>query len=226
MRNSVPFLLVLFIISAVLRVDFFFTILYLFLLLVLMSRLWLRRSIERIDAQRRFEHHAHFGDQVTVDVTVFNRGWLPIPWLEVRESVPVDLFAAPVRGRVVSLGSHERWKMRYTLSCRKRGYYALGPMSMKAGDLLGIERDSAWQIAPEHLIVYPQIVPLQKLALPTRSPFVALPARSPLFEDPARVRGVRDYQRGDSPRHIHWTASASAIASWSSNINQPSPARP
>jgi hypothetical protein len=37
---------------------------------------------------------------------------------------------------------------------------------------------------------------------------VALPARSPLFEDPARVMGVRDYQRGDSPRRIHWTATA------------------
>ncbi|NIU61293.1 MAG: DUF58 domain-containing protein [Pseudomonas stutzeri] len=48
------------------------------------------------------------------------------------------------------------------------------------------------------------------MGLPTRSPLVALPARSPLFEDPSRVRGVRDYQRGDSPRRIHWTATASA----------------
>jgi uncharacterized protein (DUF58 family) len=31
-----------------------------------------------------------------------------------------------------------------------------------------------------------------------------------LFEDPARVMGVRDYQAGDSPRRIHWTATASA----------------
>jgi uncharacterized protein (DUF58 family) len=37
-----------------------------------------------------------------------------------------------------------------------------------------------------------------------------LPAQAPLFEDPARVTGVRDYQRGDSPRRIHWTATASA----------------
>jgi uncharacterized protein (DUF58 family) len=32
----------------------------------------------------------------------------------------------------------------------------------------------------------------------------------PLYEDPARVVGVRDYERGDSPRRIHWTATASA----------------
>ncbi|MGH2524767.1 MAG: DUF58 domain-containing protein, partial [Anaerolineales bacterium] len=50
---------------------------------------------------------------------------------------------------------------------------------------------------------------LQRLGLPTRSPLVALPARAPLFEDPARVVGVRDYVSGDSPRRIHWTATAS-----------------
>jgi len=66
------------------------------------------------------------------------------------------------------------------------------------------------QVAPEHVIVYPRVVPLQQLGLPTRSPLAALPARLHLFEDPARVMGVRDYQRGDSPRRIHWTATASA----------------
>jgi uncharacterized protein (DUF58 family) len=83
-------------------------------------------------------------------------------------------------------------------------------LTIKSGDLLGIERPHTRQVAADHLIVYPQVLPLQKLGLPTRSPLVALPARSPLFEDPTRVTGVRDYQRGDSPRRIHWTATASA----------------
>jgi uncharacterized protein (DUF58 family) len=37
---------------------------------------------------------------------------------------------------------------------------------------------------------------------------VSLPAQLALFEDPTRVMGVRDYVRGDSPRRIHWTATA------------------
>jgi uncharacterized protein (DUF58 family) len=37
---------------------------------------------------------------------------------------------------------------------------------------------------------------------------VALPAQLALFEDPARVMGLRDYERGDSPRRIHWPATA------------------
>ena len=42
----------------------------------------------------------------------------------------------------------------------------------------------------------------ETLGLPTRSPLAALATHNPVFEDPSRVTGVRDYQRGDSPRRI------------------------
>lgn len=209
MRKLVPFLLILFVIAAFLRVDFFFTILYLFFGVYLLSRLWSRRMVERLSVQRRFVDRGFLGDRVNVEVTVENLGWLPIPWLEVHEALPVQLIAPPFHRRVISLGPRERRKLGYTLNCRRRGYYPIGPMTMQTGDLLGIDRRSVAQAAPEHIIVYPRVVPLQKLGLPTHSPLVALPARSYLFEDPARVMGVRDYEQGDSPRRIHWTATAS-----------------
>jgi uncharacterized protein (DUF58 family) len=210
MRRFLPFLLVLFVIAALLRVNVIFTILYLFLALALMTRFWLSRSVERVSIRRGFVNRAHFGDHVTVELTMENTGWLPVPWLELHESLPVDLLSPPFRGRVVSLGPRERWCTNYTLNCRKRGYYPIGPLTIKAGDLLGIERANTGRLPPDELIVYPQVLPLHQLGLPTRSPLVALRARSPLFEDPSRVTGVRDYQRGDSPRRIHWTATASA----------------
>jgi len=210
MRNFVPFLLILFLIAAILRVDFFFTIVYLFSAVYVLSRLWTQRTVDQLCVRRRFTDHAFSGDQVTVDVTVQNGGWLPIPWLEVHESLPVGLTAPPFHRQVLSLGPREQHHLRYTLHCHRRGYYPIGPLTMQTGDLLGIVRHRQLQVAPEHVIVYPRVVPLQQLGLPTRSPLVALPARTPLFEDPARVMGVRDYQRGDSPRRIHWTATASA----------------
>jgi len=210
MRNFVPFLLILFAIAAFLRVDFFFTIVYLFFAVYLLSRLWTPRTVKHLRVQRRFVNRAFPGDSVTVDLTVHNVGWLPIPWLEVHESLRVELTAPPFYREVVSLGPRERRHFRYTLHCRRRGYYPVGPLTMQTGDLLGIVRPSQVQAAPDHVIVYPRVVPLQQLGLPTCSPQVALPARSPLFENPARVMGVRDYQRGDSPRRIHWTATASA----------------
>ena len=210
MRRFVPYLMVLFIIAALLRVSFFFTIFYLFLALALTSHFWMRRRAERVCAQRRFVNRAFFGDRVTVDLLVQNTSRLPIPWLELNESLPVDLFTPPLKGQVVSLGPRECWRTRYTLNCRKRGYYLVGPLTITTGDLLGIERSRTRQVAPDDLIVYPEVIPIHQLGLPTRSPLVALPAQLPLFEDPTRISGVRDYQRGDSPRRIHWTATASA----------------
>jgi len=209
MRRFVPFLLGLFLIAAFLRVDFFFTIAYLFFAVYLLSRLWARRTVEHVRVRRRFVDHAFFGDRVSVEVVVQNVDWLPIPWLEVHETLPVQLIAPPFHRQVISLGPREQRSLRYTLSCRRRGYYPLGPLTMQTGDLLGIERRAVARVEPDHLTVYPRVIPLQQLGLPTRSPLVALPAPSPLFEDPARVMGVRPYRPGDSPRRIHWTATAS-----------------
>ena len=209
MRNFALFLLILFLIAALLRVDFFFTIVYLLFTVYLLSRLWTQRTGTCLQVERSYTDRAFPGDQVPVDVMIQNTGWLPIPWLEVHESLPVELIAPPFHRQVVTLNPREQHRLRYTLNCRQRGYYAVGPMTMQTGDLLGIARRIQMRIAPEHIIVYPQVVPLQQLGLPTHSPQVALPAQSPLFEDPARIMGVRDYQRGDSPRRIHWTATAS-----------------
>jgi len=208
MGNLVPYLLILFIIAAVWRIDFFFTVLYLLFGIYIVSRLWMQHATRRLETLRRFTSHAFCGEQVSVNLTVHNAGRLPIPWLEVHESLPVTLAAPPFHHEVISLGTHERFSVRYSLNCRKRGYYPIGPLKMRAGDLLGATPAKELEMAPEYIIVYPRVVPLQQLGLPTHSPLAVLPDRMPLFEDPARIMGVRDYQRGDSPRRIHWTATA------------------
>jgi uncharacterized protein (DUF58 family) len=217
MRRFAPFLLLLFAIAAILRTDLFFTIVYLLFAVYFLSHLWMRHATSRLDVQRRFADHALCGDLVTVDVRVRNTSLLPIPWLEIHESLPLDLTPPPFYREVTSLGPRERQGFQYTLHCRKRGYYPIGPLTMQSGDLLGITPRSTSEIAPAHIVVYPRILPLQKLGLSTHSPLVALPARTPLFEDPARIMGVRDYQRGDSPRRIHWTATARLISSRSAS---------
>jgi uncharacterized protein (DUF58 family) len=133
-----------------------------------------------------------------------------MPWLEVTESVPLDLREGELTTEVISLAGHEERHLTYTLRCRRRGYYRLGPLRVEAGDVLGIEQVVMSADEPRPMIVYPRVVPLQRLGLPTRSALVTLPSRLPLFEDPTRIMGVRDYRGGDSPRRIHWTATARA----------------
>jgi uncharacterized protein (DUF58 family) len=210
MRNFILFLVILFLIAAFLHVDFYFTIAYLFFAVYGLSRLWLTRAVKGLHVKRNFVERAFCGDRVRVELVLHERSWLPLPWLQVDELLPLPLVSSPFRTEVISLGPHQQQCLSYTLTCHQRGYYPVGPLTLRTGDLLGAIRQPPIHIEAERIIVYPRIVPLSRLGLPTHSPLAALPARSPLFEDQTRLLGVRDYQAGDSPRRIHWTASASA----------------
>lgn len=208
MRNFWGFLLLLFLIAAVLRVDFFFYVVYVFGMLAILTQWWTRHAVRSIRAQRAYQDRAFYGERVPVRLTVRNTSWLPIPYARLHESLPIALISPPFARRVVALWPHEATTLDYTLDCQRRGVYRLGPLTANAGDVFGFGEQEASETVTSAITVYPKIVPLSHLGLPSRSPFVSLRHRQRLFEDPARVRGVRPYQVGDSPRAIHWTASA------------------
>ncbi len=153
-------------------------------------------------------HNAFVGEKLPVHLEITNRSWLPFPWLMVEERVPLDLKDSLEYRNVLAVGSRAVVDHTYTLYCKRRGYYAVGPMSLSTGDLFGFA-DAQWiEDQPAYVTVYPQVVPLHQLGLPSRSPFGVLPSRQRLFEDPNRMTGVREYMSGDSQRRIHWKASA------------------
>jgi uncharacterized protein (DUF58 family) len=167
-----------------------------------------RHSVDHLRLDRSFLNRAFLGDSVEVTVHISNTSRVPVPWVEITDSVPTDLRATAPATHVVTLGMRDRKHFTYRLKCGKRGYYLLGPFYLSTGDLLGVEQEELTMWKTDGLIVYPRVVSLDRLGLQALAPQAALAATSPLIEDPARVMGVREYQRGDSPRRIHWTATA------------------
>ncbi|MBN1220977.1 MAG: DUF58 domain-containing protein [Anaerolineae bacterium] len=208
MGNFVFFILILFVIAALLRIDFFFTIVYLFVGIYFVSHFWSLRVLGRLETTRTLQQRAFWGDKINVVLKFKNRSRLPIPWLMLHEVYPLTLCSPSFFRKVITLPGQETHTVEYMLSARKRGYYLIGPLTLHTGDLLGIRRELSHHLPADYLIVYPRIVPIAQLVLPTHSPQVILPTPLPLFLDPARPIGVRNYIPGDNPRHIHWTASA------------------
>jgi len=110
---------------------------------------------------------------------------------------------------VVSLKPKETKTFTYQLYAYKRGYYPVGPLLVRSGDVLGITKPAEITFESNCLTVYPRIEPLHRLGLPSHSPFGIIKHKNPIFEDPSRIYGKRDYQVGDSLRRIDWKTSAS-----------------
>jgi uncharacterized protein (DUF58 family) len=183
--------------------------------------LWERYGLRDVTYTRAMgERRAFFGEEVPLVVEVVNRKLLPLPWLEAHDSIPagVEVLGGPalVAGepgrtllrQLLSLRWYERVRLRYRLRCAARGAFTLGPVRLRSGDPFGFAGREVVLPVFDRLLVYPRVVPIEQLGLPSRHPFGEGPDPRRLFEDPIRNAGVRPYQPQDSPRNIHWKASA------------------
>ncbi|MGB8213474.1 MAG: DUF58 domain-containing protein [Anaerolineales bacterium] len=207
--ETVVLLVLLLAVAAFVKGGFAFTIIYLFLGITIVNLFWTRQSAKNLTCERKFEKRVFWGEKVTVRLEIRNKGWLPIPWLLVYESLPVELAAGSSIKRVLSLGPHGRAEVVYKLEAYKRGFYPVGPFTTKLGDTLGLADIQELEQQSETITVYPHIVPLTDARLPSRSPLGTLRHHQPIFEDPSRVRGKRDYTASDSLRQVDWKATAS-----------------
>jgi len=207
-RAYLPLFLLLVVLAVLLRDDAVLTLFYLLIAVFVVGAWWSERALRAVTARRVFADHTFPGETVRVRVAVANSGWLPVVWLRLRESVPVDLSGRRTPQDVVSLGPRGHAELEYTVQAHKRGYYPLGPLFLTSGDLLGLNDEQQREAAVDYLTVYPEVVPLTRLALPSRSPLGTLRHPLPIFEDPTRPVGKRDYVSGDSLRRLDWKATA------------------
>ena len=203
-------LLLLFITAIVMRDNFSLIMVYLLVGVTVTVTWWSRRSLKQLIYQRQFNRHAFLGEKIVVQLHLHNRGFLPILWTSAQDALPVALSAQPFFQRVLSLGPGAESDFHYTVYANKRGYYPIGPLFISGGDLLGLNPPVRLEHKAEYLTVYPRVIPLSAVQIPSRSPQGTLRHKQQIFEDPSRLFGKRDYTQGDSLRRVDWKASASS----------------
>ncbi len=191
------------------------------LLVIGTTDIWYTYCLRHLHYQRQFsEQRALFGEQVALSLTVENAKLLPLPWLEVEDTIPRALTMVGQQLRVSVIGDtaildnlfstrwYERVTRRYTVQCNARGVHKFGPAVIRSGDVFGFLTNEETLTNWQYLLVYPLVVPLTRFNLPSRHPFGERRAPRRLLEDPSRVIGIRDYAYGDSLRRVHWKATA------------------
>lgn len=184
-------------------------------------RIWWDHALDNLSYTRTFSaNRAFWGDSVTVELTAENAKPLPISRLDVSEIVDLkvqipghDLARTPETNGLVfqtlfSLGMYERVTHRVKLECNHRGWHRFGPVILNANDPFGMVSRRETIESRDGVLVYPRMVPMSELVVPARQPLGDFKPATPLVEDPMRMSGVRPYVAGDSPKRIHWRASA------------------
>lgn len=185
------------------------------------AQVWSRLALERVSYRRTLLHRRAFvGEDIEVSFSIANRKALPLPWIEIRESVPDamparDAHTAPSANhgelyvtRSTSLAWYERVSWRHRFLCRQRGYFRFGPTRLRSGDIFGLFPSQRDDFTHDYLTVLPRLVDLPDLGLPSERPFGEARSGSRIFEDPSRIVGVRDYRAGDPLKRIDWKATA------------------
>jgi uncharacterized protein (DUF58 family) len=204
----IAFLISIFFVAVITRDSYAFVLFYLFAGAFIISRWWINRVTSGISYERKFEHRAFPGEVIPVSLVVRNTSWLPIIWLHAQESLPLEISNNKVLRKVFSISPRGQETLEYQLTPLKRGYYPLGPVQLSTGDLLGLVQEKLIVSEKDYLTVYPRVIPLSKIQIPSQSPLGDLRYEQPIFEDPSRPTGKRDYSAGDSLRRIDWKSTA------------------
>lgn len=167
------------------------------------------------------------GSRVPVCVAVTNVGRLPVAWVLVEDLLPraaVDeikehddlvsrtrmppLTVEGARLAVLTLLPGQTKYLRYSVHCRRRGYYQIGPTVLETGDPAGMFRRYRLGTPPLFITVLPRIELLSNYEIGSRRPMGEIRIRANVMPDPTRIRGIRQWQIGDPLRSVHWAATA------------------
>ncbi|HEU5140283.1 MAG TPA: DUF58 domain-containing protein [Bacillales bacterium] len=180
------------------------------------------RRLSKIEYARYFNaQNCYAGDAIELVERIYNSRILPVPWLRLESRIHSglrfqsrfnldvsegDLFQH--HKSLFSLGPHTQVVRRHQVVCDKRGYYSLDSAFMTGGDLLGIETGSRSLQLNAELIVYPKLVSIDDISLPSHSWQGDITVKRWIVEDPFMFSGVREYRYGDPLNHINWKATA------------------
>jgi uncharacterized protein (DUF58 family) len=182
--------------------------------------LWSRFGLRNLHYERRMgRQRTVWGDDVPLDISVWNNKPLPVAWVSVDDFasagtvVREQALVPQQREKLAILRSHwtvgwyERIIRHLTLAADRRGVYSFGPTRVTVADLFGYGVATEERENPGTLIVRPRTLPV-RIASQRYSPAGDLRTRHSLFEDPALFAGVRQYRPGDPLRRVHWRATA------------------
>ncbi|WP_165868456.1 DUF58 domain-containing protein [Natranaerovirga hydrolytica] len=150
---------------------------------------------------------------------ISNNKILPVPWIKVETKIDKTILFGKEENRVInnetyhssifSLLPYIKIKRKYNITPTKRGYYKMNTLSLTCGDFFSVGKINYLDLEVDaNLLVYPELVPLKEITLPSHSWKGDIIVRRWIMEDPFMIRGIRPYDYNDAMKGISWLATA------------------
>lgn len=176
-------------------------------------------SLARVTYKRSFSDRIVFeGDTIDMVDELSNKKLLPLPWLRLEsrlhENLKFDYHQDNLAGELemhralFSFMPYQKITRKQHFTCTKRGFYEFSDVHLTAGDPFGFGDTRRSLKAPGSIIVYPRMLAIEDLPLPSQSWLGDVVVKRWMMEDPFLVAGVREYTAGDSLRSVNWQATA------------------
>jgi len=189
---------------------------FIFLAQGMINRKW---GLKGISYHRYFEQTSVFeGEKVVMVYEIMNRKVLPVAWLRLETTIHSNLLneetveaedEGPVsHSTLFSLWPYQKITRRHHFVGRKRGYYPLQNVSITVGDAMGFGEVFDSFTAQTAITVYPKLVPMEEIPLPSHSWLGEITVKRWIMEDPFLHAGIREYKIGDPFNSINWKATA------------------
>jgi len=150
------------------------------------------------------------GERVTVEISVWGEYRIRRPLITVEDKLPAKLGASDISPSLPVAPAYDRpIETMYQFTAVRRGRYRWSGITVIGTDALGlVTKRKDYKTEPTEIVILPRPIPVS-LELPSAVGWGISEADSGQTRGAGlEPRGVRDYQSGDSLRHVHWRSSA------------------
>lgn len=148
------------------------------------------------------------GEVLDIEYRVASSSFLPISHMEIVFQMDKRLATDAALKEVAFLRSQDTLPYLRKLICPYRGFYEVGQVALKIYDPLMLHQRELFFKHAIDVTVYPKVLPMSALNFDPEDAFGTLKANRRSLTDHTNIVNIRDYERGDPLKNIHWKLSA------------------
>ncbi|MEG6523716.1 DUF58 domain-containing protein [Desulfotomaculum sp. 1211_IL3151] len=185
-----------------------------FLLLVVVTlegaSWWSKAGLRNLVVERQVTVLRFFpGEMTKLTFKIRNNKRLPsiIGWQQILPAGLTVKETETIEEKAIMLMGRQNYCLTYDLQVIKRGVWQIPDLHLFSRDGLGLFEQARIIKDRKLLIVYPRLVPLEKLAIKVSDLIGENNVQRPFLPDPIRLVSLREYTDDTPARLIHWKAS-------------------